>query len=190
MTTAAFDATHMSWGTLHLAGSDALRDQPMTPCPSDETFADLLADGLGKSDADALAEHVEKCALCQRKMARLTESSSDESWRRGGLHPTNETEDEIVRRLKGSRHLLTIPPPDSSDTPTIHSAQGKFAASATFDFEIPSVPGYEIIGILGRGGAGVVFKARHLGLHRMVALKMLQNWKQPDEKELARFRAE
>src|SRR4051812_18061761 len=39
---------------------------------------------------------------------------------------------------------------------------------------LPEVPGYEVLGVLGEGGMGVVFKARHVKLNRVVALKMIQ----------------
>jgi serine/threonine protein kinase len=53
-----------------------------------------------------------------------------------------------------------------------------------------SVPGYEVLGELGRGGMGIVYKARQLVLDRIVALKMVQAATHAGPKETARFRRE
>jgi eukaryotic-like serine/threonine-protein kinase len=50
------------------------------------------------------------------------------------------------------------------------------------------VSDYEIKGELGRGGMGVVYRARQISLNRIVALKMLTGHYGPDE--LTRFLAE
>lgn len=56
--------------------------------------------------------------------------------------------------------------------------------------ELPVVPGYRLLGELGRGGKGIVYKAEHLRLLRVVALKMICGGPQADAELLARFRSE
>ena len=51
-------------------------------------------------------------------------------------------------------------------------------------------PGFEVIGVLGRGGMGMVYKARDLRLKRLVALKVILAGEHANEQERARFKAE
>src|SRR5262245_50017531 len=53
---------------------------------------------------------------------------------------------------------------------------------------LPVLPGYEVLGELGKGGMGVVYKAWQSRLHRVVALKMIRPGAPAEA--LARFRTE
>jgi tRNA A-37 threonylcarbamoyl transferase component Bud32/tetratricopeptide (TPR) repeat protein len=55
---------------------------------------------------------------------------------------------------------------------------------------LPNVPGYVLLGEVGRGGFGVVYRAEQTGLKRVVALKVLRGGAVADDAEIERFRAE
>src|SRR5262249_2958240 len=67
------------------------------------------------------------------------------------------------------------------------SSDDEATASTT---RLPSIPGYSVEAILGRGGMGVVYQARHERLDRPVAIKMLVSGVYASPAELERFHRE
>jgi hypothetical protein len=78
-----------------------------------------------------------------------------------------------------------VPPPDTErrDTP-LNCAAGLAQPCG------PVIGGYEILGELGRGGMGAVFRARQISLNRLVALKVVLTSAFQSSEIRARFRAE
>ena len=72
------------------------------------------------------------------------------------------------------------------------STIGAWKRTVPFSRGLPTevVPGFEILSELGRGGMGVVYKARQVSLKRLVALKMIRDDWLGNSEHLARFEIE
>jgi eukaryotic-like serine/threonine-protein kinase len=75
--------------------------------------------------------------------------------------------------------------PASGGAPSTHGAD-----TAASRRRLPSIPGHELLGVLGQGTMGTVYLARQAGDNRLVAVKMLRGGALADSVALAHFRFE
>ena len=95
---------------------------------------------------------------------------------------------EVRRRW---RHMCAIEEELDALFPVAEPSRGAdTSASRHAGANLPEIPGYDVEGLLGRGGMGVVYKARHRRLNRLVALKMLIAGAHAGPAERARFQRE
>lgn len=70
------------------------------------------------------------------------------------------------------------------------SSDPEAKGSLESETDLPDIPGYELYEVLGHGGMGIVFRARHLRLDRQIALKMILPAVYPGPIEFKRFERE
>ena len=138
-------------------------------------------------EAEAFAQHLEWCESCAARLEAL------------------DVHHDLVLSLQNA--AASVWADDASLEARIGKLQGlpmqleqadQSTASQADDSSLPGscqprpaeqiqVPGFEILSVLGRGGMGVVYHARHIQLGRFVALKMILAGAHASPEQHARF---
>ena len=150
----------------------------MNECPTRKQLESFLSGSLAGGDEEVICTHVDGCTICQAALESLVAAEPSTVLHRGVEAVPDE---HFLERLKAQQ------PPPGWQPP---SRNGAVLTPADPLTALPEVPGYEVIEEIGRGGMGIVYKARQVGLNRLTAVKMIYIGATSALDALARFRSE
>lgn len=184
-------------------------------CPAHDQLLALIDDDplrhLDAQAAHALEEHLGVCTECQKLLERLTTDDSWHEWQRvygvrdgqdnssctpyskappGPAPIEPATESDFVSDELSAGSSRTAEPTGSARTETNAASDVHLNASERATERFPKIAGYQIESVIGRGGMGVVYRARQLNLDRHVAIKSFLPGAIASPEEFSRFESE
>ncbi len=161
----------------------------MNTCPPRDQLEHMLAGDLAAATEEVLCNHVEGCLGCQKVLDLLVSQNLPRGQTAHARSHEQPAEQRFVQHLREKLSGST-PFPLEHARVAAESTLGLIETCREPDRKLPSLPGYEILRELGRGGMGVVYRARQVALNRIVAVKMILAGEHADARLRSRFRVE
>jgi hypothetical protein len=133
-------------------------------CPSVPVLREFVAGRLGEPEAGPIRDHVALCASCRRRVDDLETELVP-----GSDIPSSIPTRSLSQTSEVSPQQATQEPPAAPD----ETIELGFLRPSADPRSLGRIGAYEIRGVLGQGGMGIVFKAFDESLQRVVAIKVL-----------------
>jgi serine/threonine protein kinase len=160
-----------------------------TTCPSPELLADYALGRCSVQDLEQVAAHVDQCDACQARLEDLDDLNDSFVHKlRQPLVPNAPSQDAELEALVAQAEAIRLDSgsENNDSSPPLGATEASRPSSG-----LPITLGqYELLARLGHGGMGMVYKARHLRLKRLVAVKVISQRRLPDPQAVARFHRE
>ena len=157
----------------------------MGSCPRLENLECLLREELTGPERGLVEAHVEDCACCQEALHHLAQGVPGPE----PGHLAVALADPGSPDANGEAEALIQEPKKRVSSPGLdeqHRSPSGLSESAA----LPEVESYEILGEVGRGAVGVVYRVRDRALNRLVALKVIQAGPHLSPEARRRFKVE